>query len=140
MLKFAAITDFFKPSPQSRSNKRPSPDADVEEQPRQKRRSLSDNDSEEMKVRPSHSAIVRGHEKHKPTKYLGVSKKKPAHAVHVESNANGYSNNLSPQSRTSRRERRDAIAVGIIGLMGEQKVGLLESVLKTSQDDDTAVC
>lgn len=140
MLKFAAITDFFKPSPQSRSNKRPSPDADVEEQPRQKRRSLPDNDFEESKVRPSHSATVRGHEKHKPTKDIGVSKRKPAHAVHVESDANGYSNNSSPHSQTSRRERRDVIAVGTIGSMGEQKVGLLESVPKTSQDDDTAVC
>lgn len=140
MLKFAAITDFFKPSPQSRSNKRPSPDADVEEQPRQKRRSLPDNDFEELKVRPSHSAIVRSHEKHKPTKDIGVSKRKPAHDVHVESNANGYSNNSSARSRTSRRERRDAIAVRVISTVGEQKAELLESVPKTSQDDDTAVC
>lgn len=140
MLKLAAITDFFKPSPQSRSNKRPSPDADVEEQPRQKRRSLPDNDFEELKARPSHSAIVRSHEKHKPTKDIEVSKRKLAHAVHVESNANGYSNSSSAHSRTSRRERRDAIAVGTIGPVGEQKAELLESVPKTSQDDDTAVC
>lgn len=140
MLKFAAITDFFKPSPQSRSNKRPSPDADVEEQPRQKRRSLPDNDFEELKVRPSHSAIVRSHEKHKPTKDIEGSKRKPSQAVHVESNADGYSNNSSAHSRTSRRERRDAIAVGTIGPVGEQKAELLESVPKTSQDDDTAVC
>lgn len=140
MLKFAAITDFFKPSPQSRSNKRPSPDADVEEQPRQKRRSLPDNDFEELKVRPPHSAIVRSDENHKPTKDIGASKRKPAHAVHVESNVNGYSNNSSAHSRTSRRERRDAIAVGTIGPVGEQKAELLESVPKTSQDDDTAAC
>lgn len=138
MLKFAAITDFFKPSPQSRSNKRPSPDADVEEQPRQKRRSLPDNDFEELKVRPPHSAIVRSDEKHKPTKDIGASKRKPAHAVHVESNTKGYSNNSPAHSRASRRERRDAIAVGTIGLVGEQKAELLESVPKTSQDDDTA--
>lgn len=140
MLKFAAITDFFKPSPQSRSNKRPSPDADVEEQPRQKRRSLPDNDFGESKVRPSHSAIVRSHEKYKPTKDIEGSKRKPAHAVNLESNADGHSNNSSAHSRTSRRERRDAIDVGIIGPVGEQKAKLLESVPKTSQGDDTAVC
>lgn len=140
MLKFAAITDFFKPSSQAHSNKRPSPDADVEEQPRQKRRSLPDNDFEGLKVRPSHSAIVRSHEKHKPTKVIGASERKTAHAVHAESNANGYSNNSSAHPRTSRRERRDAIAVGKIGLVGEQKAELRESVPKTSQDEDTAVC
>lgn len=140
MLKFASITDFFKPSPQSRSNKRPSPDADVEEQPRQKRRSLPDNDFEELKVWPSHSATVRGHGKHEPTKDIGFPKRKPTHAVHVESDANGISHNSSPNSRTSRRERRDAIAVGKIVPMGEQKAGLPKSEPKTSQDDDTAVC
>lgn len=140
MLKFAAITDFFKPSTHSRSNKRPSPDADVEEQPHQKRRSLPDKDFEELKIRPSHSATVRSLEKHKPTKDIGVSKRKLAHAVHVESDANGYSNNASPHSQTSRRERRDATAVGTTGIMGEQKAALPESVPKTSQDDDTAVC
>lgn len=140
MLKSASITDFFKPSSQSRSNKRPSPDADVEEQPRQKRRSLPDNDFEELKVWPSHSATVRSHEKHEPTKDIGLLKRKPTHAVHVESDANGYSHNSSPNSRTSRRERRDAIAVGTIVPMGEQNAGLPKSEPETSQDDDTAVC
>lgn len=136
MLKFAAITDFFKPSPQSRSNKRPSPDADVEEQPRQKRRSLPDDDFDEWKVRPSHSATVRSHEKQKPTQDIGISKRK---AAHVESNAKGSSNGSSPHSQTSRQELRDAIAVGKIDLIGEQKARLLESVPRTSQDDDTTL-
>lgn len=139
MIKFPTITDFFKPSPQSRSNKRPSPDADVEEQPRQKKRSLPDNDFEELKVRPSHLAIVRSHEKQRPTKDIGISKRKSAHAVHVEFNANGYSNNSSPHE-TSQQERKDAIAVKTISSIGEQRAGLLESVPKTIQFNDIAVC
>lgn len=140
MLRLAAITDFFKPTPQSRSHKRPSPDADVEEQPRQKRRSLPDNDFEGLKVRPSHSATVRSHEKQKPTKDIGISKRETTHAVHVESNEKGYSNGPSPHSQTSRQELRDAIANGTIDLMGEQKAGLLDSVPRISQDNDTVVC
>lgn len=139
MLKCAAITDFFKPSPQSRSNKRPSPDADVEEQPRQKRRSLPDDDFE-SKVRPSHSATVRSDEKQKPIKDIGISKRKAAHADHVQSNTKSYFNDSSPHSQTSRQEVRDVIAVGTTDVMGEQKAGLLGSVPRTSQDNDTAVC
>lgn len=140
MLKFAAITDFFKPTPQSRSNKRPSPDADVEEQRRQKERSLPDNNFEELKFRPSHSATVRSHEKQKPTKDIGISKRKIAHAVHVESNGTGCSNSPSPHSQTSRQELRDANADGTIDLMGAQKAGLLVSVPRVSQDNGTVDC
>lgn len=140
MLKFASITDFFKPSPQSRSNKRPSPDADVDEQPRQKRRTLPDKDFEELKVQSSQAVTGRSHEKQKPTKDVGISKRKSVNAVHVQSKANGYSNGSSPHSQASGQELRDTITVGISDLMEEQKAGLLESVTRTSQDNATAVC
>ncbi len=121
----SSITDFFRPIAQIRSTKRPSPDADIEEQPHQKRRLPPENITGESGVIRSGT---RDHDEEGRPKCIAISRSSLAQAHPI---ANGcWSNDSVSQAR---KGIHDGIAVEPIDLTRKEKNRSLESVPSSSQ-------